>query len=1826
MNKRILFATLVTLTVLISCKKEKKESNFIEFAPYISSYSESDISATSNFKLVMNKPFDASLVSEKLFSIKPKISGEVSVDENVISFKPDNTLEAKKEYQITFHLSKLYKGIPSNLKDFVFKTKVKELLFSVSIQSQQVYDKNWNYIEGLISASDIMPTEKLKKVLIANYEGKELPIKFLTTEKIAQQVHFKIDSIKRQEEDTTLKLLWNGEAIGSKSADFKNYTIAGKNNFKVLDINVFDGKSQHIEISFSDALKKSQNLKGLIQITNTPKTKYTYKINNNILSIYPSARIKKTFNLNIFRGIKNTDGYTLKEDILKNLYFEQLKPKINFVKSGTILPNSNNLKINFQAVNLKAVDVTVYKIYKENVLQFLQNNSLKNTSSLRYVGRPQTKYTVNLSEKGLNLSRINAFAIDLADMVEIEEGAMYRVKLSYNKKYSSYNCNSKKTNDKIKYGKQKIDDSKYNQTGYYYNDEYDEYNWSERNDPCKNSYYVNKSIETNVLATNLGVIVKKGSNNDIFVAVSDILTTKPVENADITIYNLQKQKIKSAKTNTNGFAFFENLNQAFFAKITRDKNVTYVKLDDGNSLSMSKFDVSGIKLQKGIKGYIYGERGVWRPGDQIFMTFVMNDKANPIPERHPIKFELTNPQGKIVDREVLYKNPTNVYTYAPKTNQDALTGNWRMKVSVGGAKFSKNLKIETIKPNRLKIKLISSEKEYQSKEIKASLEVKWLHGAIAKSLKYDVNGKFRQTKTSFKNFKNYQFDDVTNTFGTEEYSVANGKLNDKGKTEFSLNTKNLKLNAPGKLKVSFITKVYEEGGDFSTDVHSKTFSPYSTYVGLETPKEPQSNYYLHTDKAYNFKVATVSENGKEVPVNNLNVTVYKLNWRWWWSNSNDGLANYNGAEEITPYKSLTTSTNNSGKGSFSLKIDKNDWGRFLVKVSDKKGKHTTSKIVYFDWPSWYGSKNNSSSEATMLVFATNKKEYNVNEMAKLKIPSSAGGRALITIENGTEVLDYFWTETQEKQTEFEFKVSNSYTPNVFVNVSLLQKHNQTKNNLPIRMYGSTPILVSDPNKKLNPQIIMDNEVRPEQIAKIQIKEKDGKPMTYTIAMVDEGLLDLTRFKTPNPYNSFYARQSLGVKTWDIFDDVVGAYGGKINQILSIGGDETEAGSKNKKADRFKPMVRYLGPFELKAGAKANHQIEIPQYVGSVRTMVVASNTETDAYGSTEKNTFVRKPLMILASLPRKITPNETVTLPVTVFAMKPGVKNVSVSLKENQSFTIIGNKTQKVNFSQPDEKMTYFKLKVNEFNGIGKVDVIAKSGNELAKYSVEIDVINPNPVTTEVKEAVLTTNKSTELDFLTFGTAGTNSADIELSVIPPINFTKRMQYLIRFPHGCVEQITSGVFPQLFLNDLFDLSEEKKKQIERNIKAGINKLSKFQKSNGGLSYWQGGNYISDWGTSYVGHFMVEATKKGYALPIGFKSKWVSYQKQTAKNWRARSYDSGLEQAYRLYTLALAKAPDLASMNRLRETPNTSAHAKIRLAATYAIIGKSSIAQTILNAVSEPEYNQKSYYGYGSAVRDKALALETYTLVNNEKKAVKLAKEIAKELSSNNWMSTQTTAYSLLSIANYAMQNGVNKGIKTKFILNGATKDVQTNKSLYTSEFLKLKKNNKVIIKNNGEGTLYARVFVKGILPVGNEKTIQRGLLANVQYTFTNNKPVQPDVIKQGTNFKAKITIKNTTNKRVENVALTQILPSGWEIINSRFTDFGNTQSAEVDYTDIKDDRVNYYFSIKGNESKTFQVLINASYLGNYYLPGLQCEAMYDNDYTVRTRGKWIKVVE
>ncbi len=1845
----VLIASILLFTACDNNKSIEYPKMDPNFSSFIYAYTSGVISKADPIIIKFNDAvIETSKIGEEdednVITFRPSIRGKaIWEDTKTLRFTPTDHLPEKTEFLAKVKVNKIYKEVPSNLNTFEFVFKTREQYFSVNFDglvTPDVANLKAQQFKGKVVTADIVNNLDLEKVLEFSQPGNNnLTIKWQHS--LNQLEHpFVINNVNRSDKASKINLSWNGNPIGVKIKDGKEIEVPAFGDFKVLEARVVQEEEQYIYVNFSDPLLKSQDLEGLVKIVGANSTNLKYVVDGNELRVYPSKRIQGKRKVNFLPGIQNSERYKMINKSAWDLSFESVKPELKLVGKGIIMPGSEGLIFPFEAVSLKAVDVEIFKIFQNNILQFLQDNNYEGDYNLYRVGRVVHQEKVSLEEINPNASSDSwtQYALDLSKMINRDPGAIYQVRIGFKKEYSAFKCEGESTDNDLAFAgdDNHLEDGEFKSfwnRGYRYY-RYPGYKYQHRKDPCYPPYYQpDNFIRRNVLASNIGIIAKRGTDGSMMVAVTDITTAQPISGAKIEFFDYQQQSIGEFSTDTEGLLSTVLKRKPFVAVVSRGDEKGYLKLEDGTSLSLSKFDVSGQQVYKGLKGFIYGERGVWRPGDSIYLTFIVEDKNGTLPGNHPVTFEFFDPRGQLQQKQTKSLHVNNMYSFKTATTADAPTGIWRANIKVGGASFSKSVRVETVKPNRLKIDIDFGKEELQVEDtnLKGKLQVNWLHGAPAKNVRTEIKLEMKPINTYFKSYKEFEFDDPARSFKVEPQTIFDDKVNEKGATTFEskLSTGDA---APGKVKVFFTSRAFENGGDFSSDNFSMTYNPYSAYTGIRIPKNKYNSKRFNINENNDVEFVVVDKDGKPMANKTVKVGVYRVTWRWWWDRSRDNQSNYASSDHVNALKSASITTNSKGVATWSVKPE--TWGRYLVRACDPTTGHCTGDYAYSGSP--WDDDTQSREGSTMLAFSSDREKYEVGETVTLRIPTGKEGRALVTIENGSKVIESHWVNAKKGETKFSFYATEEMTPTIYAHVALLQPHGQMDNDLPIRMYGVIPINIENKDSRIQPVLDMKEVLKPEETYTVQVKEKDGKAMAYTIAVVDDGLLDLTRYKTPNPWSAFYAREALGVQTWDMFDHVLGAYGGDLERILSVGGDEAVKPSNAKKANRFKPVVAFLGPYYLKRGEKATHEIKMPNYVGSVRAMVVAANQ--GAYGNAEKTVPVRKPVMVLATLPRVLGPTELVKLPVTVFAMEDKVKQVDVKLEANSMFEIVGDQSKTVTFSSPDEKVVEFTLKVKEALGIGSVRVTATGAGETSYQEIELDVRNPNPKVTDVAAKLIDKGESWSQGFDLVGMKGTNTGILEVSNIPPINMGRRMNYLIRYPHGCLEQTTSAAFPQLYAGKILDLTTAQKEQAEGNLKAAITKLKKFQLTSGGFVYWPGNSYPNYWGSTYAGHFLFEAKKLGYNVPQNLIDNWISYQKKTARSWSPETYpyrwgyrgNVFLQQAYRLYTLALANSPELGAMNRMREMKDVSSTAKWRLAAAYALAGKPEIAKEIIRGLStEVKPYRELSYTYGSDLRDRAMILETLVLLDDRKKAAEVMKQISDQLGSDRWHSTQTVAYCLLAIGKFVGSDDLSKGFKFNYkIGDAASVNAGSDKPVFQIPIdVDGTANKSINVSNATDGILFARLILQGQPVVGDQTAASNKLTMDVNYMTLDGKKFEPGKVEQGTDFIAEVVISNPgLFGRYTEMALSQIFPSGWEIHNTRMNNVGNALKSSVpEYQDIRDDRVYNYFDIRPEAKHTYHVQLNAAYQGRYYLPSTYCESMYDNTINARKPGQWVEVV-
>lgn len=1807
-------ALLASLCIfLASCQKIKAPKNLSEaYGQYISGHTSGSISATDALYIRLSQPVSEELVgtqvSSSILQLTPRVKGQaIYQDRYTILYRPSDKWAYDQQYTATLHLHRLIADIDPSLATASFSFSILPIRLKLSLD-QPLYEGSKITVSGSVSSTEPVKNKAIENVLSASQNNKNLAISW---EHYSDTHHrFTLQEISRVEKKSSISLSYNGKSIDPDFTGVRKIDILPKGVFQLVEAVPRTDGSTAVDLVFSDQVGTGQVLDGLVRVADTVG-KYRYDVNGNVVTVYLPTSVSGAFQLLIDSSVKNTEGSSLMKDYELALSFEPSKPQLKLAGKGVIVPNSEEVIFPFEAQNLNGATVEIFKIFQNNVLQFLQYQRLDDTYNLHPVGRIIHQQHIDLTALNTadNTSSLQRYTLDLSKITRLDPGAIYQVRIGYSMAdVANYPCEEERRvaaqTLAQRDGYTSIMSNNYG------------YNWNDRDNPCKSSYYrSNRFIARNVVVSNLGIISKRAINDQVITTVTDLRSVEPIANVKLSYYDYQQQLISTATTDGKGLSTTSLERQAAFIIAENATEYGYLDLQDRNANSLSDFNVAGHRKSEGIDGYLYGERGVWRPGDTLFLNFMLENKGEKLPAEHPVSITVYDARGKSQYTQSTVRHTGGIYHFPVPTRSDAATGNWRATVTVGGKQFMKTLKVETVKPNRIKLDFDKEELDL-SKNTTIALTATWLHGAPAASLRTTTDLSLRPVKTTFDNYGSFLFDDPARTMDVYPYQILDGTLDENGQTVIELK-KNKSWLPAGKLKARLDSKIFEKGGNFSIDSYTIPANMYSAYVGINLPTNRWGSNYIDQENPEAIDVVLLDKEGRPLKNKTLQVGLYEANWNWWYDRGRGGMYRYNSSTHLGAKQKATITTDSKGAATYSPRLQ--GYGNYLVRICDEDSGHCTGGMFYTGH-SWRGSDDQDGP--SQLIFKTDKESYTAGEDIRVSIPSTADSKLFFSIENGQKVLQAFWLDGKADVTEISIPTTVDMNSNIYLHAHLVQPHNDGTNDLPMRMYGVVPVTVIDPSSTLSPTINMPDELEPNSNYTVTIAEKDGTPMEYTLAVVDEGLLSLTRYKTPAPWDHFYSKQALGVKTWDLYDFVLDGYGGALDQYISIGGDAGDIQRDNaEKVNRFKPVVTHLGPFSLAANKTAQHTIPMPNYVGAVRLMVVARSK--DKYGHTDKTVTVKKPLMVQSTLPRVLGPNETLKLPANIWAMEESIRAVDVSVKTSAEVAV-ADPSQSLLFAKQGDRQAYFDLTVGPGIGSAQITTSASSGRHTASETLNIAIRNPNPYTSEVQSKVLQPGESWTSDYNTFGSEGTNEAFLEVSNLPPMNFGRRLQYLIRYPYGCVEQTTSAAFPQLYLDNLADLSSPQRLQTDQNIIAAITRLAQFQQSSGGFSYWTSSTDISSWGSTYASHFLLEARDKGYPVPSQMIKDLVRYLTSASNTADTKAT---LQQAYRLFVLAKAGAPDIGAMNRLRKQENLSSTTSYTLAAAYALIGQQQAATQLIAPVTiaVKQYTETGNT-YGSHVRDMAMIAMTMHTMGKHDEALQMATDISKYLSTDRWYSTHSTAYALLAVGQIYSRYEKDD-LKFDYSLTGNMQSVATPKSIYQKPIaVDNRSTGTVTVKNTSTTVQFAKVVMSGQRPPEDSvPATQKHISLALSYKDVEGNVLDPSRLQQGTDFTVTATITNlgTRSYTIEEIALSQIFPSGWEIENSRITN-GETQTTGIEYQDVRDDRVYSFFDLGYNQKLQIKLNMTATYAGRFYMPPAVVEAMYDNEIQATTAGQWVEV--
>ncbi|MFW6386821.1 MAG: alpha-2-macroglobulin family protein [Bacillota bacterium] len=1812
MRKKLLyvFLFLLVLAVLWGCDRAEQTMGTVETVNQnpekaVSHTTSGTIESKELIGVVFSEPqvdeedLEKPVTNDGVFEFEPDIEGEIFWrDTRTIVFKSDKPLKEKERYRATLHINKLFPDIE--------EVKPEKEIFEFETVGQFIEDFSGGF---RVTGEGDSPPEFRGEIVFHQKEDVETveeAMKFSDGEEdydlqveTVDNRRFNISSeqIKRGEEEKEFNFTADSEVLKLEEDYNEKYSLSPAGYFGINRIEeVKTGDYSELRVIFSDPLDPDADYRPYVRVE--PEMDVDFEVDGREMVISGEFEPGQKYELTFLSGLQSELGAKLQtdNDCRVEIEISDIKPAVEFSGSGMYLTSGKNQKIAFRSMNLERVRVTVNEVEEDNLIDYMESDLYEASGAYNYDGYSFRDYGKTVATRLLDIdakkNRWIQSELDLSELID-EEAGLYSVRFDFEPEDALY--------------------------------------FPEKWSSGQINEYINSEAPAfkNLILSDLGIVAKE-TKEGFQVFVTDIMKAAPVEDIKVQLKDDENRSLESEYTDGDGSCTLSGHEDAEYIEVNRRYERSILKISDSR-LDYSLFKTGGIKAKSGIKAFLYTARGVYRPGDKINLSLIARDRDDTFPDDQPVNLRLYNPQDKLMEEKTAEGGKDGFYSFELSTEMNAPTGEWLAEVDVAGETFSEIIRIEEIVPYRIEADIEPEKEELtpEDENLNFTLSSEYLFGSPAAGLESKTRITVEPYEKFFERYSDFVFANRSIILDEEESREFEQKLDDEGQTEISWELPDTG-QVPSALRAVINSHVVQKGGRQVPEKENIPIKVYDRFVGIRRLNDDSVRMGSDVD----FDVVLVDEEGDPVTDTELEYKLYRMRRYWWWDygNEDEFRRHFKSDEDTEIIKQGTLNTGNGGQAVMSYNLD--DYGQMLLEVKDPEGGHSAG---YFFRSHWWGGASESSG-ADVIELRSGQDEYHPGEEAELVMDTPEEGRILLTVERGGKVLHQSWEELQGETTEITLPVKEEYVPNVYVYASVFQAYKDLDNDAPIRMYGVLPLKVEREDSSLDFEIDTPEEIRPNSEFEVNIDA--DKQARFTVAVIDEGLLDITDFDTPDPHNYFYARERLDVKSYDIFDDVIGLTEGYIYNTFSVGGDERlsegdyrdkQEGSEEEGDRRFEPVALFEGPVETDEDGNLDLSFTMPNYNGRVRVMAVGA--EGSSYGSDSEDVVVKAPLMILPTLPRILAPEDKFEVPVTVFYNEEEPADIEVSMKTEGRVNTIGEEVKTLSFDGPGEKDVYFDARAEDAVGDAKVEIEAAGDGFSTDKEVNLEVRPVNPYTYLSEDKVVDSQDDGSYTVPNEGVENTSDALLSISRRKGLDINHRLNWLLRYPYGCIEQTTSSVFPQLYLEELFDLSHDKLVEIDENINGGIERLRKFQVSSGGFSYWPNRNTANLWGSNYAGHFLLEARDQGYHVPRDMYSDWLEFQVNKSKE----NEGNLLTQSYRLYLLARAGEPETSAMNYLRESQleHMDNTAGFYLAAAYQLTGHEDAAREILDSFApEVEEEVDIEETYGSRLRNKAIMLEVMTLFGNYDRALKLYNDIAENISSDKWLSTQETGYSLMAAAKYVLESEEEDdeyaggriifpdGSEREFELTGAVDRFPLDDCF----------GKEVQLVNESDRPLYSSLEWEGVPERDSLEPESKNLNLTVDWFNEEGELIDPGEIRQGETFWGRFRISKDENRALSDVALVQILPSGWEIENVRLLDgdfpgwMDDYELENEDYVDIRDDRIMWFFDFgRYDHHYDFVVKLNTVTAGEFYLPPAAAEMMYNNNYKAVLEGREVRVI-
>ncbi|RMD89915.1 MAG: alpha-2-macroglobulin family protein, partial [Calditrichaeota bacterium] len=1236
-----------------------------------------------------------------------------------------------------------------------------------------------------------------------------------------------------------------------------------------------------------------------------------------------------TYRVTLRKGLRAIDGSTLPRDFYSSVTFrkERIPPQIDFVGEGFYLTRQGNLNLGLSTINVDKVILEVEKIFANNLTYLLNVQNL--SGSQRYYGY----YPLRALGKRIHQSEMVIQMVENQEVVTpipvkefLADERIGIFKFTARQKEQRWNMASK---------------------------------W--------------------VVATDLGILAKE-AGEDLWVWVNSLSKLQPVQNAEVKLISQNNQTLMTATTDAEGLAIFRNYKQftdefvPYLITVALGQDLSFLELQR-RRVPTSDFDVGGAPyLQQGYQAFVYNERDIYRPGETAHLAAIVRGENLGVPVPFPVILRVRSPDGKILTEQKGKLNDQGGVEFSVPIPDYAMTGRYFCILLIGedeeiGRTF---FNVEEFIPDRMKVTLTTSQAAYfPGDTMQITVEAVTLFGPPAAGRRVEAELDITPQFFSSPSWRSFRFYDEKKSFSPMHEFLGENRLDESGKFTYTYKIPE-NLKPPSALLAKISATVTEPGGRGVTDMAQVTIHPYSHYVGLRKAKE---GYATPSEETW-FEYVTVNPQGQPVADRNLEVEFYRVYWHSILKRMGKRGRYRYVSEKVEELIQKFNVVSQAGIGRFSVTPDQ--YGKYLVVVRDVESGASSSISFY---ASGWGYAPWAMDHPDRLELDLDKSEYQVGETARVQVRAPFSGKLFLTLER-EKIFEHRVLNLEGNTATLEIPVLESYKPNVYVSAHLIRSTESLERDTPARAFGVTPLMVNSHANRLNVTLDVPDEIRPNSTLKVkfQVKgQKQGRPYV-TVAAVDEGICQLTDFQSPDPHAFFFSKKRLEVASFDIYGMILPEIE---SSLSSAAGGITEARRRHLipvSVARVKPVAFWSGLLKTDRRGRGQVSFDIPQFNGTLRIMAVAF--VGDQFGSATKNLFVREPLVLTPTLPRFISSTDLFQVPVNIYNGTGKEANIEVRLKIDGPATIQGSDRQSIKIPKDKERLVTFTVKAEETTGKVTFHFTTQGGGAQTKMQVEVPLRPPVPFTTLSGNGVVEEGKPATFALPGDWLSGTTDFTLTVSSFPAVQFAGSLQYLLRYPYGCIEQTTSRVFPLLYFDELARVAEPelfKNNSADYYIQEGIARLESMQLISGAFTYWPVGGYINTWSSVYASHFLVEARRAGYVVSDRVYNRLLDALHNYTRSYRFEDPYSYQTAVYACYVLALAGKPDRSTMlyfknNVLDRLPPFS---RYQLAGAFALAGDLQTARSLLPRMASPpklDVKRETGRNFNSSVRAKAIMLD------------------------------------------------------------------------------------------------------------------------------------------------------------------------------------------------------------------------------------------------------------